>query len=309
MRDAPWTAVRDRIEYSLGRQAYTLGESAGAVEHFLKLMQRDDTSQPGLQTMVLDSLALAYEQLASRPDELKAATKAGRIKLPQPVFDNTKTRIVLPAEPESSSSAGGRSAKWAALDAQALAHWDRKGKKPLSVLPDRKRIVAAVGETLHAELVATNPLNTPLVLSDITVTVDGSEVEVDTLEQVELEEYETRTISVGITPKAAGSFVVSAASFGFHRFLPITQTLERRGKRVHATKAQRLTPTYAKDTTLTVNAVQGAPRVVVQLRCVPDHLYEGEVVDAEISLHNAGKADVEMVQAVCSHYGVLSLRE
>jgi len=309
MRNAPWTAVRDRFEYSLGRQAYTQGESAEAVTHFLRLMQKDDTSQPGLQLMVLESLGLAYEQLASRPDDLEKAIKSGKMELPTPVFDITKTRVVLPAEPEGSSSSGGRHAKWAALDAQALAHWDRKGKKPMSVLPDRKRIIAAVGETLHAELWASNPLSTALVVSDITVSVDGAAADVETIKEVTLEPYETRVISVGITPKAAGAFTISAASFRFHGFLPITQSLERRGKRLHATKAQRLTPTYAKDTTLTVNAVEGAPRVVVTLHGVPDQLYEGEVVDATITLHNAGKSEVENVQAVCSHYGVISLMD
>jgi hypothetical protein len=48
------------IEYSLGRQAYTLGESDVAVEHFLRLLRKDESAL-GSQGMVLEDLALAYE--------------------------------------------------------------------------------------------------------------------------------------------------------------------------------------------------------------------------------------------------------
>jgi hypothetical protein len=60
-RSTPWTAAQDRIEYSLGRQAYTLGESEVAVEHFLRLLRREDTGVPGSQAMVLADMSLAFE--------------------------------------------------------------------------------------------------------------------------------------------------------------------------------------------------------------------------------------------------------
>lgn len=60
-RSAPWTAAQDRIEYSLGRQAYTLGECDTAVEHFLRLLKRENTGVPGSQAGPLQDMALAYE--------------------------------------------------------------------------------------------------------------------------------------------------------------------------------------------------------------------------------------------------------
>ena len=59
-RSTPWTAAQDRIEYSLGRQAYTLGESDVAVEHFLRLLRKEDTGVAGSQNMILEDMALAY---------------------------------------------------------------------------------------------------------------------------------------------------------------------------------------------------------------------------------------------------------
>ncbi|BEI82101.1 hypothetical protein CcaverHIS002_0212610 [Cutaneotrichosporon cavernicola] len=300
LRDAHWGAVRDRVEHSLGRQAYTLGESDVAVVHFLKLLARDDLATPGTQGMVLEDLAQAYEQLALNPEQLAAA--ADKLRLPTPVFDVKKTSIVLAAE----GSGAGRKAAWATLDARVLAHWDRKGKKPASVLPDARRIVAAVGEELTVELVATNPLNTPIVLADLTLDLEGDGVS-STRDEVALDPHESRQISLTVTPRAAGTLSVKSARFTFHRFLPTTQSLERRGRRLHATKAQRVTPTYAPDTTLTVHVEGSTPRVAAHIIGVPDAVLAGEVVDAELRLRNSGAQPVEDVQLLTSHYGVISL--
>ena len=60
-RSTPWTAAQNRIEYSLGRQAYTIGESDVAVEHFLRLLRKEDTGVAGSQGGVLEDMSLAYE--------------------------------------------------------------------------------------------------------------------------------------------------------------------------------------------------------------------------------------------------------
>lgn len=292
--------MRDRVEYSLGRQAYTLGESAVAVEHFLRLLQREDTAASGSQGMVLEDMALAYEQLQAHPEQLAAA--GDKLRLPTPVLDVTKTRLVLPSEGSSTSG------DWAALDALALASWDRKGKKPMSVLPNPKTIVAGLGETLLVELLATNPLNAPVLLADLTLQVEG-EADVELLNEVSLEPYETRCVALSLTPKAAGPVTVKSASFRFHGFLPVVESLERRGRRLQATKAQRLTPTYAKDTTLTVHVEAAAPRIAAELSAIPSSVFAGEIIAAEIQLRNSGTVAVEDVQLVTNHYGVLTLAD
>jgi hypothetical protein len=270
-----------------------------AVEHFLKLLARDDLATPGTQGMVLEDLAQAYEQLALNPEQL---AKAGELHLPTPVFDVKKTRIVLAAE----GSGQGSKDAWAALDGRVLSHWDRKGKKPASVLPDTKRIVAAVGEEFTVELVATNPLNAPIVLADLTLDLEG-DGEASTRDEVTLDPYESRQVALTVTAKAAGTLTVKAARFTFHRFLPTTQSLERRGRRLHVTKAQRITPTYAPDKSLTVHVESSTPRVAAHIIGVPDAVLAGEVVDAELRLRNSGALPIEDVQLLTSHYGVISL--
>ena len=113
---------------------------------------------PGAQGGALEDMALAYEvshpiaavdlrqQLAARPEKLDAAKD--RLQLPTPIFDVNATRIVLPS---SHASGSGTDENWAKLERQALSSWDRKGKKPMTLLPDPKKVLAAVdGEPCHS---------------------------------------------------------------------------------------------------------------------------------------------------------------
>ncbi|OCF74953.1 hypothetical protein I204_03799 [Kwoniella mangroviensis CBS 8886] len=300
-RDSPWTSAQDRIEYSLGRQAYTLGESDVAVEHFLRLLRREDTGVPGSQAGPLQDMAQAYEQLASRPDLL--AESSEKLQLPTPIFDIQKTRIVPSAEASTSVSTRER---WVELESQALNTWDRKGKRPMTLLPDEKRIVVGVDETFQVELSATNPLNAPLILKDVTVAFDTTEnINIESIPEITLDPYETRTISISVTPLSASlsTIKLSNVTFLFHEFLPCTQSLIRKGKRLHATKAQRINPTYAEDQSLTVSITPSQAGLYVELEGIPEMLYEGEEVEGKVRLKNRGKLKIGNLGMIWNDYG------
>jgi len=65
--------------------------------------------------------------------------------LPTPVFDATKTRIITSS---SEASGSGTREDWSELETSALKSWDRKGKKPLRLLPDDTRLSASVESKL-----------------------------------------------------------------------------------------------------------------------------------------------------------------
>jgi hypothetical protein len=68
--------------------------------------------------------------------------------LPTPVFDVTKTRIVTSS---SEASGSGTREDWTVLETSALKSWDRKGKKPLRLLPDDTRLAASVESKLYTD--------------------------------------------------------------------------------------------------------------------------------------------------------------
>ncbi|KAK8861544.1 hypothetical protein IAR55_002366 [Kwoniella newhampshirensis] len=305
-RASPWTSAQDRIEYSLGRQAYTLGESDVAVEHFLRLLRREDTGVSGSQAGPLEDMALAYEQLTAHPELPASSTE--RLQLPTPVFDVKRTRIIASSSPSASGSGSSRE-RWVALEAQALGSWDRKGKKPMTLLPDERGTVVGVGESFKVELVATNPLNAPLTLADLTVSFDSSDgVNAETVPEIHLEPYETRCITVSATPRASATLRVHEVSFIFHRFFPCAQTLDRKGKRLQVTKAHKLKPTYAEDNSLNISVLPARARLEVQLVGLPEMAYEGEEVEAELFISNTGKVGVEDVRVIWNEYGMIRRR-
>ncbi len=97
----------------------------------------------GKQSLRITGSADCGQQLVTHP-ELLASAKA-KLELSTPIFDSRETRIVGAS---SSASSSGSSDQWAALEEQALSSWDRKGKKPMRLLPDDKVVSATVGGTL-----------------------------------------------------------------------------------------------------------------------------------------------------------------
>ena len=58
-QNPPWAYAQHYLEYALGRQAYTMGDSALAVEHFLRMLRIRGVQED--QSGVLENLSLAYK--------------------------------------------------------------------------------------------------------------------------------------------------------------------------------------------------------------------------------------------------------
>lgn len=65
-----------------------------------------------------------------------------KLELPTPVFDVNKTRIVTSS---NGASGSGTTEDWTDLADSALKSWDRKGKKPIRLLPDETRLYTSAG--------------------------------------------------------------------------------------------------------------------------------------------------------------------
>ena len=296
-RSAPWSAAQDVIEYSLGRQAYTLGESDVAVEHFLRLLgRRDSNSQAG----VLEDLGLAYEvgllhgayiidwpliPLQALQSHSGQSTTA---ELPAPIFEVNAARIVL-SQPSTS--------RMGPLEQQLLD----LGRK---VRP-RDHLEASVGETFEVHLVVRNPLNAQLTLSDIKLNTSEL-LHIPEITDIDLSPYEARTVIFPVTATQPSTISITSISFMFHRFFPCTQPLGKRGKRLFGTKQQRLTPTYAKDTSLTIEIGASRPRIRALLKGVPDQLYHGETVSCNFIIENTGSLPVESLEMFINEPGMIT---
>jgi hypothetical protein len=158
----------------------------------------------------------------------------------------------------------------------------------------------------HAELVATNPLNCPLALANVRITADSDDLSTESLSEVILEPYESRIISP-ITATKPGTITIKSVKFDFHRFFPCEQPLARRGRRLHATKQQRVEPTYANDTSLYVEIQQARPVMSASLEGIPDVIFVGEQVGGTLVIRNEGKIAFGGVQLFVNELGSVRL--
>lgn len=141
-------------------------------------------------------------------------------------------------------------------------------------------------------------------MAGVKVRLQGtSPVTSEELEEVELEPYESRILSLPIAIPDPGDYTLASVHFDFHRFFPYEQSLARKGRRQHATKQQRIQPSYAEDTTLTVSVEPPRPLLSVSLDA-PDHiLFEGEQVQISLHMQNDGVVPFDQVQLYTDRQG------
>ncbi len=154
----PWLFAQNYIEFSLGRQAYTLGESDIAAEHFVRLLRRGMGSEG--QGDVLEDFALAFEvcqrvaianpvvadepnsqQLRSHPELYAAALP--RIALPTPIIDIVRSCIRVPSD---DSDFGVDAQQWTDLEDRFLgSSFSGAAKHSTRLLRPADRTLAATG--------------------------------------------------------------------------------------------------------------------------------------------------------------------
>lgn len=114
---------------------------------------------------------------------------------------------------------------------------------------------AAVGEPFWIEVELRNPLNTEITLSNFTLRVKDAATEnespegvtIEVIDEITLHSKETRSMSITITSTKPLGLTITHASFNFLSILPCSESLSRRGPRLHTTPAQRQKPTYGPD--------------------------------------------------------------
>lgn len=130
-------------------------------------------------------------------------------------------------------------------------------------------------------------------------------MQVETIPEVQLAPLESRSISLRVTATSAGRLQPVQVDFSFHNILPCTQSLEKRGKRLFATKQDRLTPTYAKDKSLAIEVRGARPRIQINLELGSEPLYQGEIRKGSLVIVNTGSTTVTSLRMLVSEPGWL----
>lgn len=152
----------------------------------------------------------------------------------------------------------------------------------------------------HLLLRVVNPLSTPLTLSKVTVhitrdlepeaSVTATDVEVDSIDDLELAPQEERDLLVTLKASSLGQFRASSVTFRLGGIALFSQKLRKDGRRLNETREQRVSrkATYAPDEALAVVIGEPAPILEAQLIDCPTILGFGEEVEVKLRLTNRG---------------------
>ncbi|KAF9270075.1 hypothetical protein L218DRAFT_848836 [Marasmius fiardii PR-910] len=293
-------AITAGIEYPLARILYTTGDVSNSVRIFLNLLQsscsprlhkisseNDDASLPDNDDLYIDEFRIALEHLKSTNHDTDVWSSL-KMSFTFCVPQETKLRY--------SRSDQGEEAKWS--ECEEIWNDFRKARSiSQRLLNDHK---ASVNETFWIDLAIRNPLHVEVNLANLTVDAQeaGSSepsssepfIETEVLSNITLRPRETRTIPIAIKSSKATSLVITHVRYDFLSLLPNTESLSRRGRRLHGTPAQRQTPTYAPDVLLKVDIAEADHKLLANF--LESHqlvLNQGENSNLRLWLSNAGK--------------------
>ncbi|KAG9282782.1 trafficking protein particle complex subunit 8 isoform X1 [Astyanax mexicanus] len=181
-----WTLAEDHINFTIGRQSFTLRQPENAVAAFRHILINDSKQTATQQNAFLREYLYVYKSVGQPPSESSLP------QLPLPCLHSAQTRVFFGHERRLAQ--GEKQAAthvwldhpydreqaqlWAELEEQVVAVANR-GSVPISFQPtqyclsshtDNLRYpLAVVEEPIFVEIVFRNPLKVPLALSDLSL--------------------------------------------------------------------------------------------------------------------------------------------
>ncbi|KAF9116328.1 Trafficking protein particle complex 8 [Mortierella sp. AM989] len=314
-----WGLVDDHIGCALGRQSYHLGKSEEVLDHYKKLL-RESRQSPQQQAIYMKEFLSVYRDYTNKieADPLRETFP----DFPLPVVLGSTARIVL----SSSQSTNENNGAWAELEGGMQSSSSSSGG----------RTVSAVGEHVLATVDIKNPLQIPLILTDIilgcehstssttfTVPVAAAEeahltlydqqnpnfegkVSFDAfdcgrIDRVILEPGQVRTLTFEILPKQEGQIRVMGLHCNVEGQIHAYKDIVKKGKRLNKTKEQMMSRMYEEDNSLIILVAPEMPLLDVGFHSSPEMLLSGEVCELSLEIKNRGKKGLKGLTVRMSH--------
>lgn len=189
-----WSLAEDHINFTIGRQSFTLQQAERAVEAFRVILEKESQQTVSQQGAFLREYLYVFKNVLSGAEGLS--------ELPLPCIDSSATRVYFgperrPAEGEKQAATHvsldqeydqETAAMWSQLELQLICAAN-KGVAPLAFQPTQyclhsqtdnlRRPPAVLQEPIVVEVVLRNPLKVALSLSELTLlwrfTPDGED--------------------------------------------------------------------------------------------------------------------------------------
>lgn len=170
---------------------------------------------------------------------------------------------------------------------------------------DKRSLLSS--DTFHIALTARNTLDATVTLQHVELVFEAGSaeavIESQRLDTVVLPPRQDVVITLEAKATAEGTVTLRAVTYRFNGLLACKEDLDKKGKRLHSTKAQMLTPTYDTNKSLTLKVIGSSALLKVRetMTMPSGSLLAGEIVSGSLELSNAGQWPVRNVRLLCSH--------
>ncbi|KAI9015852.1 ER-golgi trafficking TRAPP I complex 85 kDa subunit-domain-containing protein [Phycomyces nitens] len=329
-----WSVAKSHIQFALGRQAFHLGQLEDAVKYFTNVLA-DAKQMPQQQAAHIREFLFIYRQYTTQAgiDPLKESLP----HLSLPVIDDNATHVTLS---NTQSNTGDNQEEWSTMEIELLEESIAKGyiagsKKALAIQQqDDQRPICAVGEPFLVHISLFNPLQVAITLSQLILgckhreslqhntdastesdnepmiygtQIEGTDMyafddfELEKVTEIYLEPLEKRMISLAIIPRREGSIAVKGLHYTFNDLVHTFKPFHKKGKRLHSTREQMMTPVYAVDHTLDIIVTSPMPLLDLAFHGIPETILSGELVQAVLEINNKGNKGMTALRLKSSH--------
>ncbi|ELW64615.1 Trafficking protein particle complex subunit 8 [Tupaia chinensis] len=331
-----WSLAEDHINFTIGRQSYTLRQLDNAVSAFRHILINESKQSAAQQGAFLREYLYVYKNVSQlSPD--------GPLpQLPLPYINSSATRVFFghdrrPADGEKQAATHvsldqeydtESSQQWRELEEQVVAVVN-KGIIPSNFHPtqyclnsysDNSRFpLAVVEEPITVEVAFRNPLKVPLLLTDLSLLwkfqpkdFSGKDNEVKELARLKLFPhhigelhilgvvYNLGTIQGSMTVDGIGT--LPGCHTGKHSLSMSVrgrQDLEIQGPRLNNTKEEKASIKYGPDRRLDPIITEEMPLLEVFFIHFPTGLLCGEIRKAYVEFVNVSKCPLTGLKVVC----------
>ncbi|KAJ1977034.1 hypothetical protein H4R34_003744 [Dimargaris verticillata] len=326
-----WVAAENHIYHALGHQSVLAEHYRQAIHYYFQLLT-DSTTQPSSETNALDAqLTKAFgtfspseqpspasmvvpatirispqlqglylnELLYLYSNNLALFADQQAVDIPNlvvPLIPTPSVQVVLPIADAHASEC---CLDWATV------------QEVESQSPNYTRR-CSVGEEVVVRMLIVNPLQIDLVLQNLTLECRGEpEAEAEPLpdafdlpvtQECKVAGLASEWVALTVVPREPGPFRVTGVRYLLMGIIPCAKQFVRRGRRLNASKDQRLGRLYGPERSLVVSAQVEWPLVEVTMpQPFPETLQSGECHAIPLVLTNRGPDPVRQVKLWFSH--------
>lgn len=321
-----WSLAEDHIQYTIGKQAFTLRHLETSCQAFGFLLRATSMQNSQQQLIFLKEYIQASIELSKKSPEI------GLVELALPKIVQNSLRVLVTSHPPVASPLYVRASNVTiSMDLKNESIWLKMEEmlvntanpkvmmfKPTKNLftydnPSLDHPLCALGEPIEIQVKVANVLKTPVLFSKInllwefntegennTFTTDYASV-TSSPQEITIEENSEKLLNFKVTPKLLGTFIIlgvkgELAGYLNEPQLNIEGCMRFETQKIRSTKSNS-PPQF--DSKLLVKILPPAPALKISFSQSPKNVLTGEILPITISLLNTGSVAVDEIFVCC----------